>query len=120
MNTKPPCKVIWYGEEWICRDQLQKFRFPRKFKECFFLGCPGRGPYVEPEPVAEPPKEALPEPVCEPTEVPVCSFFKCDLPQAPGRKYCGDQCRLRSARWNYEQRNKEARRARKRKRNKSN
>lgn len=105
MNTKPPCKVLWYGEEWICRDQLQSFRFPRQFKDCFLVGCPGRGPYVEKqEPVA------IEDPAVE-----KCAFFKCSEPRAKGRKYCSDRCRLRNARWAYKQRNKEARRARKRK-----
>lgn len=116
MDTKPPCKVLWYGEEWVCSDQLQTFRFPRQFKECFLIGCPGRGPYVEKKVIEaaslEGPLEMRLDTLLQDS---TCSFFKCESTRAPGRKYCSDRCRLRSARWNYEQRNKEVRRARKRK-----
>ena len=96
MSTeRPRCKVLWYGKEWVCRDQLQKFRFPERMKECFFGSCPGREE-AKVEPKVEEPK----------IEVPICSYHRCDKPQAPGRKYCGDTCRKRYARWAYKQRKK--------------
>lgn len=103
MSTeRPQCKVLWYGKEWICRDQLQKFRFPERMTECFFSSCPGREDSCPPT-VEEPKVEPKVEPKIS---VPQCSYHRCDKPQAPGRKYCGDTCRKRYARWAYKQRKK--------------
>lgn len=117
MERRTKCQVLWYGETWVCRDQLQNYRLPKNLEECFLVGCPGRGPipehvknYVKPDPV--PPKVTLPltnaleEEVKDET---ICSYFNCSKPRATGRKYCGDVCRKRFARREYKKRQKEKR-----------
>lgn len=98
------CKVKWLdeGSAWICTRNLDGFKFPSSYTECFMTDCCGRQSYEDatakaPRPIA-PPAASIPAKICE--------HKPCDNPQALNRKYCGDACRKRSARAAYKQRQK--------------
>jgi hypothetical protein len=99
------CKVKWNKDGWICTTQMNSFRFPEEMTHCWFSNCQGRSP--RPVQVITPkPKLILSLPKTLPSQ-PVCSYVNCTKPQAPNRKYCGDPCRKRQARWAYRQRAKQ-------------
>ena len=88
------CRMLGTSVEELQKESMPKAEEPKK---------------AEPKKV-EPKKAVAPkkvEPKVEPKiSVPQCSYHRCDKPQAPGRKYCGDTCRKRYARWAYKQRKK--------------
>lgn len=99
-----PCNVKWNKDGWICTTQMNSFRFPQEMTHCWFSNCQGRSP--RPVQVTIPkPKLTVSLPKTLPSQ-PVCSYVNCTKPQAPNRKYCGDACRKRQARWAYRQRAK--------------
>ena len=98
------CDVKWNDNGWICRTQMNSFRFPAEMTHCWFGSCPGRSAKPTLQKIAV---KVKPKVIHKPnTNLTVCAYINCNKPRVLNRKYCSDECRKKQARWNYRNKNK--------------
>lgn len=126
------CPVKWYIDElgkkrWVCIAHLAPYRrHPEQSSVCWYTTCPGRSmvgyPLTDQEiedRKAEQARQKIKDnedviQIEEPKVSKGCANYGCDKKVALGRKmYCSDKCRLQKSRADYESRNPNRTRTRK-------